>query len=102
MSGDLIYDNDSGIIKGATDSIFSTAKILVTFDFENENGNEKKNSKNSKNFKNSIISKPIQNGNWYFEVTLLTSGLMQIGWIRESFHCDSKSGDGVGDTSDSW
>ncbi|RKP26556.1 hypothetical protein SYNPS1DRAFT_21705 [Syncephalis pseudoplumigaleata] len=43
---------------------------------------------------------PITLGTWYYEVTLITSGIMQIGWSRLTgdnvFECDE--GIGVGDT----
>lgn len=43
----------------------------------------------------------VRGGLWYFEVTLRTQGLMQIGWMArgEPLH---GNGHGVGDTSTSW
>ena len=41
-------------------------------------------------------------GSWYYEVTLLTEGLMQIGWAQTGFTSNSDSGDGVGDDNQSW
>lgn len=41
-------------------------------------------------------------GKWYYEVELLTSGLMQIGWADHMFKGDSYSGDGIGDDKHSW
>ncbi|RKP09648.1 hypothetical protein THASP1DRAFT_28562 [Thamnocephalis sphaerospora] len=43
---------------------------------------------------------PVRLGTWYYEVTLVTTGIMQIGWANavdgEIFECDE--GIGVGDT----
>jgi hypothetical protein len=41
-------------------------------------------------------------GRWYYEVTLLSDGLMQIGWANALFHCDPVYGQGVGDHMHSW
>jgi hypothetical protein len=46
-------------------------------------------------------------GHWYYEVELLSGGLMQIGWINESFRESLRTGviaadDGVGDDTNSW
>lgn len=35
-------------------------------------------------------------GRWYYECTLLSDGLMQIGWANSSFRCDPVCGQGVG------
>eukprot|EP00944_MAST-04C_sp_MAST-4C-sp1_P005063 g5063.t1 len=83
LSGNVLYNASSYIVAGANDAIFSTA----TFEY---NIQTKKNS-------------PLYFGSWYFEVTLVTNGLMQIGWVRDQeFKCDSENGDGVGDNKDSW
>lgn len=42
------------------------------------------------------------NGRWYYEVTLLTGGLMQLGWAGPSFECSPVRGQGVGDHAHSW
>lgn len=39
---------------------------------------------------------------WYYEVTLLTGGLMQLGWAGPSFQCSPVRGQGVGDHTCSW
>jgi hypothetical protein len=39
---------------------------------------------------------------YYYEVELITDGLMQIGWINELFTIDISEGDGVGDNVNSW
>ncbi|CAM9328498.1 unnamed protein product, partial [Scytosiphon promiscuus] len=39
---------------------------------------------------------------WYYEVTLMTGGLMQLGWAGPSFRCSPTSGQGVGDAEGSW
>jgi len=44
----------------------------------------------------------LRRGFWFFEVTLLTEGLMQIGWADGRFTPESESGDGVGDDHHSW
>jgi len=44
----------------------------------------------------------LRRGVWYYEVTLLTEGLMQIGWAQTGFSSNSESGDGVGDDDQSW
>ena len=44
----------------------------------------------------------LRRGLWYYEVTLLTEGLMQIGWAQTGFTSNSESGDGVGDDKQSW
>lgn len=41
-------------------------------------------------------------GRWYYEVTLLTGGLMQLGWASSSFQCSPTRGQGVGDHLHSW
>lgn len=41
-------------------------------------------------------------GRWFYECTLLTDGLMQIGWADKSFRCDPVCGQGVGDHPHSW
>lgn len=41
-------------------------------------------------------------GRWYYEVTLLTGGLMQLGWGGPLFQCSPIRGQGVGDHMHSW
>jgi len=41
-------------------------------------------------------------GRWFYEVLLLSDGLIQIGWASNSFRCDPVSGQGVGDHASSW
>ncbi|CAM9356733.1 unnamed protein product [Ectocarpus sp. 12 AP-2014] len=41
-------------------------------------------------------------GRWYYEVTLLTGGLMQVGWAGPLFQCSPTRGQGVGDHMHSW
>tara|TARA_B110000208_G_C11723081_1_gene413517 strand:- start:64 stop:1353 length:1290 start_codon:yes stop_codon:yes gene_type:complete len=45
---------------------------------------------------------PPQSGCWYYEVQLITDGLMQIGWINTPFAPNDADGDGVGDGVGSW
>ncbi|DBA03258.1 TPA: hypothetical protein N0F65_011617 [Lagenidium giganteum] len=41
-------------------------------------------------------------GKWYYEVEVVSSGLIQIGWIDGYFQGSSDQGEGVGDHSHSW
>jgi hypothetical protein len=41
-------------------------------------------------------------GRWFYECSLLSDGLMQIGWADRSFRCDPVCGQGVGDHLHSW
>ncbi|OQR95198.1 hypothetical protein THRCLA_07992, partial [Thraustotheca clavata] len=41
-------------------------------------------------------------GMWFYEVVLLTDGLMQIGWIDTAFEANAIQGQGVGDHTNSW
>lgn len=41
-------------------------------------------------------------GKWYYEVTLLTAGCIQIGWVDNSYQGSSQNGSGVGDDKFSW
>ncbi|KAG7397339.1 hypothetical protein PHYBOEH_000851 [Phytophthora boehmeriae] len=41
-------------------------------------------------------------GKWYYEVRLITAGVMQLGWADATFHANSETGDGVGDHERSW
>lgn len=41
-------------------------------------------------------------GRWFYECTLLSDGLMQIGWSNVLFRCDPVCGQGVGDHVHSW
>lgn len=43
-----------------------------------------------------------KDGKWYYEVKLITDGVIQVGWAGDSFHTDSEDGDGVGDHVRSW
>lgn len=50
-----------------------------------------------------IVPRPVQLGKYFYEVELLTDGLIQIGWVNELFDCVSlQVGDGVGDDINSW
>ena len=44
----------------------------------------------------------ITGGCWFYEVTLLTNGLMQIGWADALYKGDPDRGQGVGDHPHSW
>ncbi|POM79639.1 HECT E3 ubiquitin ligase, partial [Phytophthora palmivora] len=41
-------------------------------------------------------------GKWYYEVSLVTAGVVQIGWADSTFQANSETGDGVGDHERSW
>ncbi|TYZ61267.1 hypothetical protein PybrP1_009568 [[Pythium] brassicae (nom. inval.)] len=41
-------------------------------------------------------------GQWFYEVEVVTSGLIQIGWIDGYFQGSSDQGEGVGDHAHSW
>ncbi|KAL0585650.1 hypothetical protein ABG067_004573 [Albugo candida] len=41
-------------------------------------------------------------GKWFYEVELITCGLIQIGWIDNYFQGSSDQGEGVGDHEHSW
>lgn len=44
----------------------------------------------------------LKSGKWYYELTLLTAGCMQVGWATRDFLGDSEAGEGVGDDEHSW
>jgi hypothetical protein len=50
----------------------------------------------------SVLGVAAQTGGWYYEVELLSGGLMQLGWADSEFRGDSVNGDGVGDDVHSW
>lgn len=41
-------------------------------------------------------------GLFYYEVTVVSGGLVQMGWATNQFNCNSTSNDGVGDDKNSW
>lgn len=44
----------------------------------------------------------VSSGKWYYEATVLTPGLMQIGWATDLFTGNADAGEGVGDDASSW
>jgi len=44
----------------------------------------------------------VSSGKWYYELTLLTSGCMQVGWAALPFQGAADAGEGVGDDKLSW
>ena len=56
------------------------------------------------NFNTIVANVRVWGGKWYYEVTLSTHGLMQIGWVTNCFTPVPQSGVGVGDdlTGHSW
>lgn len=50
-----------------------------------------------------VVGVALTKKKWYFEVKLLTAGLMQIGWADDTFVPGGpESGDGIGDIAGSW
>ncbi|KAH8072745.1 subtilase-like protein [Aureococcus anophagefferens] len=45
---------------------------------------------------------PVAAGKWYYEATILTGGVVQVGWCAGGFQHDDAEGDGVGDDARSW
>ncbi|TDH72787.1 uncharacterized protein CCR75_008296 [Bremia lactucae] len=41
-------------------------------------------------------------GKWYYEVRLVTAGVVQLGWADSTLEANSATGDGVGDHERSW
>ncbi|OQS02576.1 regulator of chromosome condensation (RCC1) [Thraustotheca clavata] len=50
----------------------------------------------------STIGVSLFRGKWFYEVEVVTSGLIQIGWIDGYFQGSSDQGEGVGDHAHSW
>ena len=50
----------------------------------------------------SAVNVSLTSGVWYYEIQLITSGLIQIGWIDGHFQASSDQGEGVGDHVHSW
>uniref|UniRef100_K3W722 B30.2/SPRY domain-containing protein n=1 Tax=Globisporangium ultimum (strain ATCC 200006 / CBS 805.95 / DAOM BR144) TaxID=431595 RepID=K3W722_GLOUD len=50
----------------------------------------------------STVGVSLFQGKWFYEVEVVTSGLIQIGWIDGYFQGSSDQGEGVGDHSHSW
>lgn len=44
----------------------------------------------------------VTRGQWYYEVRLITDGVIQLGWADGTFAASSETGDGVGDHARSW
>ncbi|KAF1322680.1 hypothetical protein FI667_g11101, partial [Globisporangium splendens] len=49
-----------------------------------------------------VFGSCITSGKWYYEVRLITDGVIQIGWADGTFAANSETGDGVGDHVRSW
>jgi hypothetical protein len=41
-------------------------------------------------------------GKWYYELTVITAGCVQVGWVDSAFEGGAESGQGVGDDLHSW
>ncbi|RHY55188.1 hypothetical protein DYB30_001880 [Aphanomyces astaci] len=50
----------------------------------------------------SAVGVSLYRGKWFYEVEVVTSGLIQIGWIDGYFQGSSDQGEGVGDHAHSW
>lgn len=50
----------------------------------------------------STVGVSLFHGKWFYEVEVVTSGLIQIGWIDGYFQGSSDQGEGVGDHGHSW
>ncbi|ETK80662.1 hypothetical protein L915_13726 [Phytophthora nicotianae] len=50
----------------------------------------------------STIGVSLFQGKWFYEVEVVTSGLIQVGWIDGYFQGSSDQGEGVGDHAHSW
>ncbi|KAG1690342.1 hypothetical protein DVH05_028222 [Phytophthora capsici] len=50
----------------------------------------------------STVGVSLFRGNWFYEVEVVTSGLIQVGWIDGYFQGSSDQGEGVGDHAHSW
>ena len=44
----------------------------------------------------------IVTGHYYYEVHLITNGLVQIGWCGKNHGCNEEEENGVGDDENSW
>uniref|UniRef100_A0A6B2LN75 B30.2/SPRY domain-containing protein n=1 Tax=Arcella intermedia TaxID=1963864 RepID=A0A6B2LN75_9EUKA len=53
-------------------------------------------------FGSSLANVYVTKGKWYYEVLLITDGLMQIGWANKKFVAAPAIGKGVGDENHSW
>jgi hypothetical protein len=76
------------------DAINSTSRLKISTD-----GLEVRNDSSS--FESYRACRGVQTGVWYYEVTLLTDGIMQIGWANNICRFDPDEGSGVGDDIDS-
>ncbi|CAH0489393.1 unnamed protein product [Peronospora farinosa] len=50
----------------------------------------------------STVGVSLFEGKWFYEVEVVTSGLIQVGWIDGYFQGSSDQGEGVGDHAHSW
>ncbi|TDH65060.1 uncharacterized protein CCR75_002142 [Bremia lactucae] len=50
----------------------------------------------------STMGVSLTHGTWFYEVEVVTSGLIQVGWIDGYFQGNSDQGEGVGDHTHSW
>lgn len=56
----------------------------------------------SRRFESIRATASVTSGAWYYEVTLCTSGILQIGWATKHCQFESDSGSGVGDDTNSF
>jgi len=53
-------------------------------------------------FGTTVASHSAKRGKWYFEVTVFSQGLCQVGWATDQFYPTPQGGNGVGDDRNSW
>jgi hypothetical protein len=53
-------------------------------------------------FGTTVASHCAKRGKWYFEVTVYSQGLCQVGWATDHFYPTPQGGNGVGDDRNSW
>lgn len=92
--------NCSGIQK--QDNNTSSSLIEVLDGDVHIDGNKVKALSQFPTFKAANVSLSPRTGRWYYEVYMITDGLVQIGYADEYFKCDTIHGQGVGDHYHSW
>eukprot|EP01127_Copromyxa_protea_P017095 TRINITY_DN5178_c0_g1_i1.p1 TRINITY_DN5178_c0_g1~~TRINITY_DN5178_c0_g1_i1.p1 ORF type:complete len:806 (+),score=116.23 TRINITY_DN5178_c0_g1_i1:370-2787(+) len=53
-------------------------------------------------FSSAVCTHSVKTGKWYYEVTIHSSHLFQIGWANSIFEASPQAGRGVGDDKNSW
>lgn len=96
-----IGENSREEILASTIAPSSTSSTFLTFgDLEVFEGGE---IEGKSDFGTAVVANcSLQTGTWFYEVELLTDGLIQIGWANNLFSINPEEGDGVGDDVNSW